>query len=410
MQKIGSIERDRLKSGSIRIRLRFPDPWNLGTRLRISERPLPGGEWTAYDQAHAEEDLAQIRNTLLAGIPLKTALKPWLKRIDNADLIENRVKTWLHDFELAVAAEERSEGTLREYRRYARSYFGWWAGRSIYAIHRRDVKDWHQWLAASFTISAATRKKISDAFRAMLNEHSRDSDSAILVPSWPTIRTSPEPARVMPLEDREAAIAAIPWEIRGGFLVAAYECLRVSEFRAYTLDDYESPGKLRIQASIQGSGSHQRRVRHNKNRTAEWRDLCDPETIEWIEWRMAKATPESRLRGEVALFWHPAARNREKRWSYDPLNRAWHDACEAANVPYVPLQQATRHTTLSRLAQVMPGRMVQKFSRHRDQRSLEPYTRTGPEPGAIVKALRPQGSAPRQPHAGKTKKTGPPSQ
>jgi hypothetical protein len=69
-------------------------------------------------------------------------------------------------------------------------------------------------------------------------------------------------------------------------MVAASECLRVSELRAYTLDDYESAGKLRIQASIQGSGSKQRRVRHNKNRSAEWRTLWDAETISWLEWRL----------------------------------------------------------------------------------------------------------------------------
>ena len=54
----------------------------------------------------------------------------------------------------------------------------------------------------------------------------------------------------MPIEERNAEIATSPWEHRGAFLFAASDCLRVSEFRAYTLDDYESPGKLHIQASI----------------------------------------------------------------------------------------------------------------------------------------------------------------
>lgn len=406
VQKIGSVERDVRASGTVRIRLRFPDPWNPGQRLRISERPLPGGEWVAFDESHAKEDLAQIRNALLAGIPLKTVLKPWLNRIDATDLVENRVKVWLHDFELAVQAEDRSDGTLREYRRYARTYFGWWAGCSIYSITRRDVKDWHQWLAANFSIAGATRKKISDAFRAMLREHARDSEGELFVPDFPVIQTSPEARRVMPLEDREAALAAIPWEIRGAFLIASSECLRVSELRAYTLDDYESPGRLRIQASIQGSGKKQLRVRHNKNRSAEWRALWDAQTIEWLEWRLAQATPESRLRGEVALFWHPSARNSEKRWSYDPFNAAWHKACEAAKVPFVSFQQATRHTTLSHLAQVLPERMLQAHSRHRDKRSLDHYTLSSPEPEAIVRAMQPRGSAPKEPPAEIPRKRG----
>ena len=405
VRKIGSIERDVRGNGSVRVRLRFPDPWNTGKRLRLPERPLPGGEWVAFDDSHAEEDLAQIRNALLAGVPLKKALKPWLHRIDDGDLIENRAKRWLEDFELAVQSEDRSEGTLREYRRYARTFFGWWAGSSILTITRRDVKDWHQWLATNFSISGATRKKISDAFRVMLREAARDSDGEINVPVFPVIPTSPEPRRVMPIEDRTAAIGQIPWEHRGAFMVAASECLRVSELRAYTLDDYESAGKLRIQASIQGSGSKQRRVRHNKNRSAEWRTLWDAETISWLEWRLAQATPESRLRGEVALFWHPSARNTEKRWSTDPFRKAWVQACEDAGVPFVSFQQATRHTTLSQLAKVLPERMLQAHSRHRDKRSLDPYVLSSPQPEAIVQAMRPHGSAPNQPPGDKSEES-----
>jgi hypothetical protein len=34
-----------------------------------------------------------------------------------------------------------------------------------------------------------------------------------------------------------------------------------------------------------------------KNNSAEWRELWFPPLIEWIEWRLEKATPEKRLRG-----------------------------------------------------------------------------------------------------------------
>ena len=392
MKKLGAIEVETRASGNVRVRLRFNDPWNPGRRLRLHERPLPAGEWVPFDEQHAEEDLAQIRNALIAGRTLKQALGPWLRRTSDSDLIQNRVEVWLRDFELAVESEDRSPGTLREYRRYAKSggYFSWWYGQPIQNITRRDVKDWHQWMAAEFSIAAETRKKVSDAFRAMLREHARDSEGDLSVPNFPVIKTSPAARRLMPLEDREAAIRAVPWEFRGAFLVAASECLRVSEFRSYTLDDYESPGRLRIQSSIQGSGSSQRRVFHNKNRTAEWRTLWDAQTIEWLEWRLTQATPESRLRGEVALFWHPAARNSERRWSNDPFRRAWITACAEAKVPFVPFQQATRHTTLSHLAQVLPERMLQAHSRHKDKRSLDHYTLSSPTTDAIIRAMKPR--------------------
>jgi integrase len=111
----------------------------------------------------------------------------------------------------------------------------------------------------------------------------------------------------------------------------------------------------------------------------------------------AQATPESRLRGEVALFCHPSARNTEKRWSTDPFRKAWVQACEDAGVPFVSFQQASRHTTLSQLAKVLPERMLQAHSRHRDKRSLDPYVLSSPQPEAIVQAMRPHGSAPNQP-------------
>jgi len=172
------------------------------------------------------------------------------------------------------------------------------------------------------------------------------------------------------LDDRAKAIAAIPWEQRGFWLLAASECLRFSEIYAYNLADFQAPNKLRLQASIQSSGKSQRRVERNKNHTTEWRELWDDETIQWVAWRLEQTTPESRLRGEVRLFWHPQARNKEKQWSYDPNNRAWRLACKNAGVRYILFQESTRHTTLSMLSKTLPERMLQAHSRHKDKRSL----------------------------------------
>ena len=390
VREIGSIERDIRASGSVRIRLRFPDPWNHGKAIRLRFRRTPLGEWVPFDEQHALEDLAQIRNALLAGMTLKAALKPWVRRIDDEDRIENRAQVWLDDFARRVDLEERSPATLREYRRYADRFFVWWSGRDIYATTRRDVKDWQIWLGEAHpSLSATTRKKISDAFRAMLREHARDADGAIRVPDFPVIETRPSARRTMPLDDRANAMDEIPWSHRGAFLIAATECLRLSELRAYDLDDFEAPDRLRLQYSIQGSGREQRRVDRNKNRSAEWRELWNAETVRWIAWRIEQATPEARLRGEIALFWHPGARNRAKRWSTDPLEREWRRACAAAKVAYVPFQQATRHTTLSHLSKVLPERMLQAHSRHRDKRSLDAYTLAKPEREALVVAMRP---------------------
>jgi hypothetical protein len=136
----------------------------------------------------------------------------------------------------------------------------------------------------------------------MLREHSRDEGGRIPLPNLPEIKVPPVVRSKMDLDDRAKSIAAIPWEHRGAWLIAVSECLRLGEIRAYTLDDFEAPNRLRPQASIRGAGKSQRHVERNKNDTAEWRDLWDDQTIKWLAWRMEQATPGSRLKGEVALF------------------------------------------------------------------------------------------------------------
>jgi len=103
----------------------------------------------------------------------------------------------------------------------------------------------------------------------------------------------------------------------------------------------------------------------------------------------ALATPEARLRGEVALFWNPTARNGPKRWAPDALERDWNKACGKVGVRGVPFQQGTRHTTLTALSQELPERVLRQFSRHRSSQSLDHYTRPRATPAAIVRALRP---------------------
>ena len=60
----------------------------------------------------------------------------------------------------------------------------------------------------------------------------------------------------------------------------------------------------------------------------------------------------------------------------------------------IPLQEGTRHTVISRLAEVLPLVVLQEQTRHRDARSLAHYTvGARPDPVAMVHAIRPR-SAP----------------
>jgi hypothetical protein len=143
--------------------------------------------------------------------------------------------------------------------------------------------------------------------------------------------------------------------------VAATEALRVGEVRACDLDDFRD-GRLRISKAVQGPRLDAP-IRHTKNRSAEWREVWSEELLAWIAWRLQQATPERRLRGEVALFWNPTARNRAKRWTPDPMEKEWRRACEQVGAE-VALQEGTRHSILTALGQVLPERMLRSFSRH----------------------------------------------
>ena len=176
-----------------------------------------------------------------------------------------------------------------------------------------------------------------------------------------------------------------------GSTAGAFEALRLSKIRALDIDDYED-GWLDISKSVKGNavGSP---IRGTKNRSSQRREVWSPELKAWIEWRIGQATPEARLRGEIALFWNPTARNTPKRWAPDALEREWNKACEKVGVRGVPFQQGTRHTTLTALSQELPERVLRQFSRHRHAGSLDHYTRPRAMPEAIVRALRSRSGA-----------------
>lgn len=206
------------------------------------------------------------------------------------------------------------------------------------------------------------------------------------MPRFPVIQVPRYIPTTLTLDQQAAILEAIPWERRGAFLVAASEALRLSEIRAVNLDDYQD-GNLRVARSIQGPRLDAPLVDWTKNDSAEWRELWFEPLRDWIEWRLAQATPERRLRGEIALFWNPTARNTAKRWTPDPLEREWHRAREAAGVPSVSFQEGTRHTILTELGGRMPERMLRAFSRHKDGRSLDRYAQPRPSALTIARAL-----------------------
>ena len=72
------------------------------------------------------------------------------------------------------------------------------------------------------------------------------------------------------------------------------------------------------------------------------------------------------------------------------MDREWNRACKRAGVGKIGFQEGTSHTTLSALGEALPERVLRAYSRHKNARSLDHYSKPKATPDAIVKALRPR--------------------
>jgi hypothetical protein len=356
MAKIGRVIEERLPSGRIRCRIDF----GYLDRKRVRLDGYPGGlsarKIPFQTRRMAEEALSRFHAEMLSrNLTLRQTLALWTQRTSADDRIGAWLQRYIEHFKGLVEAGKRSGNSLREIERYAQEdgHFGWWWERTIYGITFGDVEIWHLKLAKR-DIAPKTQKNASDAFRAFLRWVAK-RDPLVEVPQFPTIDVPEYVPRIVSLEEQARILREIPWERRGAFLAAATEALRLSEIRACDLDDYRD-GKLRVTKAVQGPRASAP-IRHTKNRSGEWRELWNGELIRWIEWRLEQATAEARLRGEVALFRNPSARNPAKRWAPDPMEREWRRACKKAGIE-VALQEGTRHSILTALGSELPERML----------------------------------------------------
>jgi hypothetical protein len=230
------------------------------------------------------------------------------------------------------------------------------------------------------------QKNVSDGFRAFLG-WLRFREEIPRVPDFPEIESPAPLTRVLTLEQRRKVLDAIPWERRGAFLAASWPLMRPREIRASHIDDYDPEREaLAVYRAMKGPRLDAP-IRETKNRDTSWREVWEEELRSWIEWRLAQATPEARLRGEVALFWCPQARNDEKRWADDPLRQEWNHACARVGVS-IPFYQGTKHPTATALAQGGIQPLVLKaLGGWKDSKSIERYAKPEATRAAIVRHL-----------------------
>jgi hypothetical protein len=184
---------------------------------------------------------------------------------------------------------------------------------------------------------------------------------------------------------------AIPWERLGIFLAVAFESLRFSAAAAHLLEDYDSKtGEVIWHRGRQGQRLDAP-VRGQKNKEVTRRVPWAPELVRWLTWRTEQATDEDRLAGRAqTLLWDPLAHNDAKAWNYSSYRRCWIAACLKVGEDIAP-QAGTRHSILSRLAEVLTPDALKSQSQHRRLQRLAHYT-VGAKPNhaAMVQAIRPK--------------------
>ena len=352
----------------------------------------------------AERELQRIHAMLVTGESLQTVLLRIRSRPSPDRLVEVWLERYLKHFRSLVDVEKRSPAMLRELERWAKpeGHFGWWRGRHIDTLTNGNVEDWHEWLARrpnqrreGETIGLKTQKNVSDAFRTFLGWLEFREEIA-RIPTFPTIVPPEYLPQTLDLTTRAKVLEQIPWTRRGAFLAACWLLMRPREIRACDLDDYDPRrGVLAVCRAFKGPRLDDP-VQHTKARASSWREVWNDELKEWIAWRLKQVTKEARLRGEIALFWCPSARNDEKRWADDPLRQEWNRACGRLGLK-IPLYQGTKHSTATALAEGGIQPLVLKaLGGWKDSKSVEKYAKPRATRAAIVRALPLGRAAPRR--------------
>jgi len=107
-----------------------------------------------------------------------------------------------------------------------------------------------------------------------------------------------------------------------------------------------------------------------------------PRTLgEWIE---RNVPTEARFKPDTPLFANPRTGLPYAHWA---LDKHWRRACGDAEVSYVPIYRALKHSTLSELARELPLEQLQALARHRSVETTRGYLGEVADPkGAAIEA------------------------
>lgn len=303
--------------------------------LKGSERFLYGDEGRQFQsQEHAAFVLSQIRARVMRGMPPRDAIGISRAPTARPNLLCTRAATWL--------AECREQGelepnTLEGYASVVNNHLGFWDGRAVAEVSYFTLSEWRDELRARGYSGRTIRNHSFAVMRAFLRWYTRH-EPTFRIPEFPRVKLEQRKAAAMPLLELAKAIHAVPVEDRGIFLANVYTLRRPNEIRAVQVGDYNrETGVLWIGAAMPTkSGRVERRESTKTGDVGEYELAADARA--WIE----EQTPAERWVNPTApLFPNPRT---GEPYRMGKLQALWRDACTAAEVAYVPLYRAMKHS------------------------------------------------------------------
>ena len=356
--------RDMPDVGKIRSRVRQtrkgPETYfyiDFYPHLKGAERRLYGVMGSKFC---SEEDAENTRRRIChdsARLGLADAAAQFRQPRARRNLVLTHVEEWMLEAELAPFTRDR-------YRSAIRRHYDFWAIRGIREVTTAAVREWIRELRAAGLSNASIRTTLLPLRGAVrLYRESHPELPAIV---WPQIKVVRVKRERMLLEDILAVLDQIREESRGIFLCGFYTMCRPNEARALLIEDYDwKAGTLDIRRALKTMSG----ARPAQGDTKTGRGGVYPLPAELRAW-LVKWRGDARLDRSAPLF--PCKDGHA--WGHDSLWSMWRRACGRADVPYVTLYRALKHSAGTALLENGLSREdLQAAYRHRAASMTEVY-------------------------------------
>lgn len=383
--------------GKIRTRrVRGRKRWYLDFHpyVRDRNRFLWGDRGAGFqNEAHAVHIQGRIQALFARGLPLSDAIGEFRQASAKPNLISEKLPLWLESLR---RGGEHEPYTISQYKGYVKptGHFSYWSGKTIHDVSYVTLEEWTYWLSDRHQ-SGKSQKNILTAFRSFLR-WLRQRDKSYVISEFPHPKAIKKMRETMSLIDQAAALAAVPESDRGIFFAMAHLTNRPGEARASLVKHYDfRTGWLWIGEALKGGGSAAPRGQTKTGAAGNF--PVSKELRMWIE----RHTPTSaRFEHDAPLFPNPRT---GKPYGRKTLRNLWVKACSDADVDYVPLYAATKHSTLSELARAgVSLEDLQNLTRHKSVETTRLYLSDYDERKAETVELRDRlarGEKPRSSHS-----------